>query len=80
MSVTLSADGVIVLAGDCPIEEAEVLLRYLAENRAAPVDWSGCDQAHTAVIQVLLAAPRPIMGLPRTDFLRHHVAPALKRP
>jgi hypothetical protein len=76
MTVTVSADGVIRLQGTCSIDEAEALLRRLAEDRTATVDWSGCDQAHTAVIQVLMAARPRLVGLPTAAFLRLHVASA----
>lgn len=79
MSVTRSASGVILLKGDCPIEEAEVLLRYLSADRTAPVDWSACEQAHTAVIQVLMAVQRRILGAPKNAFLRAHVALGMQR-
>jgi hypothetical protein len=77
MSVTLAADGVIVLEGVCLIEDAEVLLRRLSDSPGAPVDWSGCEQAHTAVIQVLMAAAPRMVGSPTEAFLREHVAPLI---
>ena len=73
MSVTRTEDGRILLEGVCPIEEAEALLRYLSEVPGAIVDWSGCDYAHTAVIQVLLAARPPIAGRPADPFLDKHI-------
>ena len=76
MSVTVE-DGVIRLQGVCPIEDAEVLLRTLLENTGASVDWSGCDQAHGAVIQVLMAAKPVIVGSPTDHFLRRHLTGAL---
>jgi hypothetical protein len=59
MSVRV-ADGVIILEGACPVDEAESLLELLLANPGAPVDWSACGHLHTAVVQVLLAA-RPAM-------------------
>ena len=72
MSVTIE-DGVIRLQGACPIEDAEVLLRGLLEHPGTPVDWSGCDQAHGAVIQVLMAARPAMVGSPTDPFLRRHL-------
>jgi hypothetical protein len=65
------------LEGTCQAEDAETVARMLLLNPTAAVDWRTCDHAHTAVIQVLLAA-RPVMvGVPRSVFLRNWVAPAL---
>lgn len=72
MSVTFE-DGLIRLQGACPIEDAEVLLRGLLEHPGAAVDWSGCDQAHGAVIQVLMAARPVLVGSPTDPFLRRHL-------
>ncbi len=74
MSVTKAEDGRILLRGVCPIEEAETLLRYLSEVPGATVDWSACEHAHTAVIQVLLAAQPRIVGRPVDPFLDRHIA------
>jgi hypothetical protein len=74
LSVTKAEDGRILLGGVCPIEEAETLLRYLSETPGATVDWSACEHAHTAVIQVLLAAQPRIVGRPADPFLDHHIA------
>jgi hypothetical protein len=65
---------VILLSGDCPLEDAEPLLRWLAEDPGASVDWSGCDQAHTAVVQVLMAVKPRIVGSPTNSFVRKHLA------
>ncbi|WP_284943686.1 hypothetical protein [Acidisoma cladoniae] len=77
MTVRLADDGAIILAGLCPSEDAEVLLRFLLETPAAPVDWTACEQAHTAVIQVLMAA-RPILRGPAgAPFLAKWIEPSL---
>jgi hypothetical protein len=72
MSATFK-DGVIHLQGVCPIEDAEVLLRGLLEHPGTSVDWSGCEQAHGAVIQVLMAARPVLVGYPTNPFLRRHL-------
>jgi len=80
MTVRLAEDGAILLEGPCPSEEAEVLLRFLLEAPGSTVDWSSCDHAHTAVVQVLLAV-RPILrGPPRAPFLAKWIAPILRGP
>jgi hypothetical protein len=74
MSVRLDS-GIIILEGDCPVDEAESLLELLLANPGASVDWSACGQLHTAVVQVLLAARPPMEGEPGTPFLRRWIAP-----
>jgi hypothetical protein len=74
MSVTTSTDGVILLRGDCPLEDAEALLRRLSDDPGADVDWSGCGRVHTAVIQVLAAARRRMVGFPTDPFVHKHLA------
>ena len=69
--------GVIVLEGTCTSGEAEELVQYLLSDTAANVDWRTCDAAHTAVVQVLLAAGRTILGPPRGAILKSFIAPAL---
>jgi hypothetical protein len=79
MTVRRAHDGIIWLVDDCPAEDADLLLQYLLEQDEAPVDWSLCRNAHTAVIQVLLAAGRLPAGAPKGTFLREMICPALGR-
>ena len=72
-------NGTIVLSGNCPSGDAEELLQLLLGDFDAAVDWRSCTAAHTAVIQVLLAARRDILGPPRSALLDTVVAPALAR-
>ena len=74
MSVRL-VSGVIILEGDCPVDEAEPLLELLLANPGASVDWSACGELHTAVVQVLLAARPPMGSEPGTPFLRRWITP-----
>jgi hypothetical protein len=68
MTVRRADDGTIFLEGRCPNEDGETLVRLLAINPAALVDWRLCEYAHTAVIQVLLAV-RPAMRGPPPDLM-----------
>ena len=77
MTVRLTPDGHIRLEGICPVDDAEPLLRLLSSQKEFSVDWRACEQAHSAVIQLLLAAKRPILGPPANDFLQVSVAPLL---
>jgi hypothetical protein len=56
VSVTRNADGTIELEGDCPVEDAESLLRLLHADPTANIDWTACRRVHTAVLQVIIAA------------------------
>jgi len=77
LTLEVSADGAIALQGTCSIEDAESLQRLLLAHPGATVDWRACDGAHTAVIQVLLAARPRLVGPPASGFLRAHVEPLL---
>jgi hypothetical protein len=80
MTVQVAGDGTILLTGNCPVEDAEALVRLLLADPAADIDWSACERAHTAVVQVLLASPRRMRGRPQMQFLRDWVEPLLARP
>ena len=77
MTIKLSADGMIILDGICPSEDAESLLQYLSAGAATLVDWRTCESAHTAVIQILLAARPKLLGPPAGRALQEWVAPLL---
>lgn len=79
MTIAISADGTVELAGSCPVEDAETLLRHLLATPNAIVGWSACESAHTAVIQILLAARVAPSGTPKGSFLRDHVSRLLDR-
>jgi hypothetical protein len=77
MTVSLSHNGAIELTNECPLEDAETLLQQLTLHPHFAVDWRECDLAHTAVVQVLLAAKPRLQGPPRSVFLRMFVEPML---
>jgi hypothetical protein len=77
MSVGLSPTGAIELQGECPSEDAEILLQQLLANSTAAVDWTSCTSAHTAVIQVLLVARPTMLGNPQSEALRNWIQPLL---
>jgi hypothetical protein len=79
LTVNLTDPRTIQLSGTCPLEDAETLFQRLVENPSATVDWRGCEQAHTAVIQVLMASKCPLRGPPAGNFLKRHVGTALLR-
>ena len=79
MTVKLASENLIELSGTCPLEDAELLFQHLSENPAAIVDWNKCEQAHAAVIQVIMASHCSLEGHPAGSFLRVFVEPALRR-
>jgi hypothetical protein len=79
MSVQLSAAGVIVRAGRCGVEDAEVLQRHLLAAPGSTVEWTACELLHASVMQVLLVGGPRVQGEPNAEFLRTHIAPLLGR-
>jgi hypothetical protein len=78
MTVRLTTQSEIVLEGTCSSEDAEVLLQHLISAPNAPVDLRACEYAHTAVIQVLVAAGPRLLGPPAGAALRDWVYPILE--
>jgi hypothetical protein len=77
MTVHIASPALILLEGTCPSEDSETLLQALLEHPGAVVDWTACDSAHTAVIQVLVAFKPKLTGPPAGNVLRQWVAPAM---
>jgi hypothetical protein len=84
MSITLHG-GTIHLAGDCGPEDAEPLLTVLQGNPEARIDLSSCTFAHSAIVQILLVARRPLATGHRyqngaDEFLRQWAMPHITDP
>ncbi len=62
MSVHQDDSGAIILEGNCPVEDAETLLRLLQTTPTATVDWTRCGRLHTAVLQVIIAVAPALAG------------------
>jgi hypothetical protein len=77
MTIRLSAKGAIELEGTCSSDEAETLLQHLLATPNPTVDWRGCEAAHTAVVQVLMAAQPKLLGPPAAAPLEKWVQPFL---
>jgi hypothetical protein len=77
MTVRSSNPGDIVLEGVCFAEDAEILLQKLTAAPNARVDMRACESAHTAVIQVLMAARPKLLGPPAGSALKDRVYPIL---
>lgn len=76
MTIVASESG-IALIGECPVEEAETLLRRLQDAPDATIDMAACGRLHMAVVQLLLAAGRPVRGVPDDPFLQRWLLPVL---
>jgi hypothetical protein len=76
MSVLLEA-GKISLRDNCPVEDAEPLLILLQNHPDCPVDIGGATNLHAAVLQILLAFRRELIGHPRDSFLQKWIVPVL---
>jgi hypothetical protein len=75
MTIRLSPEGVIELAGRCEVDDAEALQRHLLAAPESTVKWSDCEYLHSAVIQVLLVGRPRVRGAPSNAFLKNHIAP-----
>lgn len=80
MTVRAGGDGLIELIGTCVSADAEPLLQLLVAAPGATVDWRACRGAHTAVIQVLMAARPTLLGPAADPLLEQWVAPAIGCP
>jgi len=76
MSVRLDGD-VIILEGQCRVEDAEPLLGWLQADRGRSVDLTGAEHLHAAVLQILMALQPTIGGTAGDAFLRDWITPAL---
>ena len=71
MTIRTADDGMLVLEGVCPVEDAEALLQQLLSRPAATIDWTKCSHLHTAVLQVILASGRIPSSACGDPFLNH---------
>lgn len=76
MSVRLDG-GTVRLEGDCHVEDAETLLRFLLGEDRVVVDMSQCRHLHGAVLQVLLSFGPQVVAGPTDPFLRDHLTASL---
>lgn len=59
----------VVLSGECVVDDAEALLRWLADNQQCQIDLSAATHLHTAVLQALAATHRTITKNATDPFL-----------
>ena len=71
--MTVRSDhGRIILEGRCRIDDAELLLKALEQSPGGVVDIERAETLHTAIVQVLLAAGRPLRGIAGGGFLARY--------
>jgi hypothetical protein len=79
VSVTLENDGRIVLAGVCPVEDAEPLFQLLQSQPSSSLDWSRCSSLHTAILQLIIAARPALVGPCGDEWIENWVGSELER-
>ena len=74
-------DGAVArFEGACSVEEALPLNDWLLTTADARLDLGACTELHTAVLQVLMAAKRPVAVPPENAFLSRWVMPLFPSP
>jgi hypothetical protein len=58
------SDGVLILRDTVTVDDAESLREQLAAAPALGLDLGACSHLHTAALQVLMAAARPVRAWP----------------
>jgi hypothetical protein len=61
----------IVIDGIIGMEDIDLLLALLRDHPEADIDLAACEHLHTAALQLLLLAERPVIALPESTFWRH---------
>ncbi|OUD10615.1 hypothetical protein BVC71_03745 [Marivivens niveibacter] len=69
MPISLT-DTEAVLSGDIDITDVDALHPWLTEHRGGTVDLTDCKSAHTAVVQLLIAAKANIKNNSETNDWR----------
>jgi len=67
-------EGRAILDGVCAVEEALPLLEFLQATPGAAIDLGGATLIHSAVLQVLAAAGRPLAVPPADPFVARLLA------
>jgi hypothetical protein len=62
LSVGRDDNGTILIEGNSPAEDAELLLQLLQATPRALLDWTRSGHIHTAVLQVVVAAQPALAG------------------
>ncbi|MES1982618.1 MAG: hypothetical protein V4443_09085 [Pseudomonadota bacterium] len=73
-------DSRATFSGNCKIDEAEGLRAHLERYPNAEVEMTSCEQIHTTILQILIAAQTPVIAPPTNVFLLRCLSPYLKQP
>lgn len=69
--------GRLHIEGHCTVEDALPLLDILRAEEGAAVDLSACASLHTAALQCLMAAGRPVVAAPADAGFAARLMPIL---
>jgi len=67
----------LVLEGDCPVEDAEMLADLLRDPSIDGIDWTGAQRVHTAVVQLAILAQLPVAGPCGDGFVARWIEPQM---
>lgn len=76
MTIRLETD-VIVMEGNCGVDDVEPLLVLLDARPDTSLDLSRAETLHTAIWQLMLMRRPHVRGNPRSGFARDHMLPAI---
>lgn len=79
MPIRYADSGPALFSGRCAPEEADALLQWLRETPDPSADLAACDDLHTALLQLLLAARVRIAAPPPDPWLAGVLADAAAR-
>jgi hypothetical protein len=77
MSARLDGN-IILLEGQCRVEDAEPLLGWLQADSSRVVDLTGAEHLHAAVFQILMALRPPIREGEKDAFVQDWLIPILR--
>jgi hypothetical protein len=66
---------VVVLEGDCPVEDAESLADLLRDPSVEWIDWTRAQRVHTAVVQLAFRAGIATIGPCGDRFVARWIEP-----
>jgi hypothetical protein len=77
MSARLDGN-IILLEGQCRVEDAEPLLGWLQADSSRVVDLTNAEHLHAAVFQILMALRPPIREGEKDAFVQDWLIPILR--
>jgi hypothetical protein len=77
MSARLDGN-IILLEGQCRVEDAEPLLGWLQADSSRVVDLTDAEHLHAAVFQILMALRPPIREGEKDAFVQDWLIPVLR--